>query len=96
MKTVPFPRTLENFFVLQSSPRSQSGVLRLERGRATPAECDPERNRTLLLIEGELDVEVDNARQTIRPGVSLTIPAGVRHRVVNRSRGPALAFTVAG
>ena len=96
MNTAPFPRALESFFVLQSSPRSQSGVLRLERGRATPAECDPERNRTLLLIEGELDVEVDNARQTIRPGASLTIPAGVKHRVINRSSRSALAFTVAG
>jgi quercetin dioxygenase-like cupin family protein len=94
MNTIPLPRALENFFVLQSDPGSQAGVLHLERGGATGPECDPERDHSLLLIEGELVVEVDDARQTIRPGVSLTIPAGVKHRVVNRSAVPALAFTV--
>jgi quercetin dioxygenase-like cupin family protein len=94
MNTIPLPRALEHFFVLQSRPFSQSGVLHLERGGTTVSECDPERDRSLLLIEGELVVEVENAGQTLRPGVSLTIPAGVKHRVINRSGGPALAFTV--
>jgi mannose-6-phosphate isomerase-like protein (cupin superfamily) len=94
MNTIHLPRALEDFFVLQSSPRSQTGILHLERGRATVPECDPERDRGLLLIEGELVVEVEDTGQTIRPGVSLTIPAGVKHRVINRSARPALAFTV--
>ena len=94
MNTIPLPRPLESFFVLQSSPRSQTGVLHLERGRATAPECDPERDRSLLLIEGELVVEVGNAGQTIRPGASLTIPAGVKHRMINRGARAALAFTV--
>lgn len=94
MNTIPLPRALENFFVLQSSPCAQAGVLHLERGGATGSECDPERDHSLLLIEGELVVEVENDGQTIRPGVSLTIPAGVKHRVINRSASPALAFTV--
>ena len=94
MNAISLPHALESFFVLQSSPSSQTGVLHLERGRATIPECDPERDRSLLLIEGELVVEVENAGQTIRPGVSLTIPAGVMHRVINRSARAALAFTV--
>lgn len=94
MKTLPLPRALEKFFTLQENPRSQTGVLHLERGGATKPECDPERDRSLLLIEGELVVEVANASETIHPGVSLTIPAGVKHRVINRSAAPAVAFTV--
>jgi len=96
MKTIPLPRTLENFFVIQQSPRAQTGILRLERGSATSEspECHPERNQTVLLIEGELVVEVGEAGETIRAGTALTVPAGVKHRFINRSNCAAMAFTV--
>lgn len=89
-------RTLESFFTLQDRPTSQAGVMRLEKGRASSQvpDCDTEHDRTLLLIEGELVVEVGNAGKLIGPGTSLTVPAGVKHRFVNHGNRAALAFTV--
>lgn len=96
MKTIPRTRTVENFFVLQSQPSSQAGAIRLEKGKASGEQphWNSDRNQTVLLIEGELVVEVGRIGQKIRPGTTLTVPAGVRHRFVNRGRAPALAFTV--
>jgi len=96
MESFTLSRALEGFFRLQQNPMSQAGILRLEKGKASSErpESDPEHNQSLLLIEGELILEVDNAGETIRPGASFTVPAGVKHRFVNRSNRPAVAFTV--
>ena len=96
MESFTLSRALEGFFRLQLNPMSQAGILRLEKGKASSErpESDPEHDQSLLLIEGELVLEVDNAGETIRPGASFTVPAGVKHRIVNRSNKPAVAFTV--
>ena len=96
MNKIPLSRAMETFFMLQSLPCSQSGVMRVERGAATSdsPECNPDCAQTVLLIEGELIVEVGEAGETIRTGASLTVPAGVKHRFINRSNSPAVAFTV--
>jgi mannose-6-phosphate isomerase-like protein (cupin superfamily) len=96
MKSVPLAPSTENFFTLQSLPFSEAGVIRLEEGKATSdsPECHADKNQTLLLIEGELVVEVENAGQKIHAGATLTVPAGVKHRFINCGRIAALAFTV--
>lgn len=96
MKLISRHRPLERFFSLQSQPSSQAGAIRLEKGKASGEQphCNADRNQTVLLIEGELVIEIGRIGQTIRPGTTLTVPAGVRHRFVNRGRSPALAFTV--
>lgn len=96
MDSIPLSQSMENFFMLQSHPLSQAGVIRLETGKATSdsPECHADKNQTLLLIEGELVVEVGNAGQRIRAGSTLTVPAGVKHRFINCGRIAALAFTV--
>jgi len=47
-----------------------------------------------VMLEGELVAEVGEECDTIRPGQSLIIPAGVKHRFRNEGNGPAFAFTV--
>lgn len=96
MKSSPPTRPLEKFFALQAQPCSQTGVIRLEKGGASSEspDCDSDRDQTVLLIEGELLVELGNAGQRIHPGTPLTVPAGVKHRFVNLGEQPALAFTV--
>ena len=93
---IPLPRALEGFFLLQEKPTAHSEILRLEQGRASSdrQESDPEHVQSLLLIEGELVLEVDGAGETIRPGASFTVPKGVKHRFVNRSDKAAVAFRV--
>ena len=41
-------------------------------------ECD-------LILEGELEYELEGGAKTIGPGVLIQIPAGTKHRVLNRS-----------
>ena len=97
MNPNPLSRALEGFFLLQQQATSHAGVLRLEQGRASSdrQEIDPEHSQSVLLIEGEMVVEVDGTTgETIRPGASLTVPKGVKHRFINRSAKPAVAFTV--
>jgi mannose-6-phosphate isomerase-like protein (cupin superfamily) len=96
MNPISRTRPLEKFFALQAQPSSQSGVIRLEKGGASSEspDCNVDQDQTVLLIEGELLVEVGNAGQRIAPGTALTVPAGVKHRFVNLGRKPALAFTV--
>lgn len=45
-------------------------------------ECD-------LVLEGELDFEVEGTTTSVGTGVLVQIPAGVKHRVSNRSSSPA-------
>ncbi len=98
MDSFNLPPALEGFFRLQLDPMSQAGILRLEKGKASSErqQVDPEHTQSLLLIEGEMEVEVDGmAGETIRSGCSLTVPKGVKHRFINRGNRPAVAFTVA-
>ncbi|WP_035612559.1 cupin domain-containing protein [Haloferula sp. BvORR071] len=98
MNPIPLPPGLEEFFLLQQMATSQAGVLRLEQGGASSArqEIDPEHAQSVLLIEGEMMVEVDGmVGETIRTGSILTVPKGVKHRFINRGSKPAVAFTVA-
>lgn len=90
--------SLEDFFRLQLDPMSQAGILRLEKGKASSErqQVDPEYAHSLLLIEGEMVVEVDGMTgEIMHSGCRLTVPKGVKHRFINRGNRPAVAFTVA-
>lgn len=98
MDAFTLPPSLEDFFRLQLDPMSRAGILRLEQGKASSErqQVDPEHTQSLLLIEGEMLVEVDGmAGEIMRSGSSLTVPKGVKHRFINRGNRPAVAFTVA-
>jgi mannose-6-phosphate isomerase-like protein (cupin superfamily) len=42
--------------------------------------CHPDTDETFVGVDGELIVELENARFVLTPGQVLTIPAGVLHR----------------
>jgi len=48
----------------------------------------------LLLLDGELTGEVGDDRPTLRKGDVIIIPAGVKHRFINRGRKAAVTFNV--
>ena len=96
MNLAHLSQSVEDFFILQTTPNTQTAVMRLGPGDSTSSkmESHPHSDQTVLLIEGELEAELDDEVQHIGPGVSLIVPAGTPHRFVNRGGKLAVAFTV--
>ena len=86
----------EWFEVLQTGERSQTAMMTLAPGDATgdKAEAHEKSDQVLLMLEGELTGEVGDERPRLRKGDVIIIPAGVKHRFVNRAKKPALTFNV--
>ena len=86
----------EWFEVLQTGERSQTAMMTLAPGDATgdKAEAHEKSNQVLLMLEGELTGEVGDERPHLRKGDVIIIPAGLKHRFVNRAKKPALTFNV--
>ena len=86
----------EWFEVLQTGERSQTAMMTLAPGDATgdKAEAHEKSDQVLLILEGELTGDVGDQRPHLKKGDVIIIPAGVKHRFVNRARKPAVTFNV--
>ena len=86
----------EWFEVLQTGERSQTAMMTLAPGDATgdKTEAHEKSDQVLLMLEGELTGEVGDERPHLKKGDVIIIPAGVKHRFVNRAKKPALTFNV--
>jgi len=84
------------FEVLQTGERSQTAMMTLAPGDATgdKAEAHEKSDQVLLMLDGELTGEVGDQRPHLKKGDVIIIPAGVKHRFVNRARKPAVTFNV--
>ena len=84
------------FDVLQTGERSQTALMTLAPGDATgdKAEAHEKSDQVLLMLEGELTGEVGDERPHLKKGDVIIIPAGLKHRFVNRAKKPAVTFNV--
>ena len=84
------------FEVLQTGERSQTAMMTLAPGQSTgdKAEAHEKSDQVLLMLEGELTGEVGDERPHLKKGDVIIIPAGVKHRFVNRAKKPAVTFNV--
>ena len=84
------------FEVLQTRERCQTAMMTLQSGKATgaKAEAHEKSDQVLLILEGELEGEVGNERPSLGEGNVIVIPAGTKHRFVNRRDRPAVTFNV--
>ena len=84
------------FEVLQTGERSQTAMMTLAPGQSTgdKAEAHEKSDQVLLILEGELTGDVGDQRPHLKKGDVIIIPAGVKHRFVNRARKPAVTFNV--
>jgi mannose-6-phosphate isomerase-like protein (cupin superfamily) len=90
-------RDAEQWFeVLQTGERSQTAMMTLKRGAATGdrAEAHENSDQVLVILDGELEGEVGDERPQLRKGDVIIIPAGVKHRFVNRGDADAVTFNV--
>jgi len=86
----------EWFKVLQTTPRSQTAVMKLGPGQATGDEPGTHKasDQFLLLIEGELAAEIADARSRMKAGDVVVIPPGTKHKFTNPGEVPAVTFSV--
>ena len=84
------------FEVLQTSERSQTAMMTLAPWDATGAraEAHEKSDQILLMLDGELSGEVGDQHPNLKKGDVIIIPAGVKHRFVNRAAKPAVTFNV--
>jgi len=84
-----------DFQILQTTSRAQTATMRLRTGEASGErpQAHRESDQIVLLLKGDLHVELGDDEGTIHAGNSLLIPAGTPHRLVNRGKEEALAFT---
>jgi mannose-6-phosphate isomerase-like protein (cupin superfamily) len=86
----------EWFEILQTGERSQTAMMTLKPGKATgeKAEAHAKSDQVLLVLDGELSGEVGDERPRLKKGDVIIIPAGVKHRFVNRGDKNAVTFNV--
>jgi mannose-6-phosphate isomerase-like protein (cupin superfamily) len=86
----------DRFEVLQTGERSQTAGMTLAPGKSTGdrAEAHDESDQVLLMLDGELTGEVGDEHPALKKGDAIIVPAGVKHRFVNRARKPAVTFNV--
>lgn len=83
--------------------RADVSVHRLEPGAATgevgdPPIHEPGSRETLVVLDGEVELEVDGTRHTLRASDSATFDADLDHQIRNQANDPArlLAVVAAG
>jgi len=86
----------EWFEVLQTGEQSQTAMMTLRPGEATgeKAEAHEKSDQVLLMLEGELNGEVGDEWPKLKKGDVIIVPAGIKHRFVNRGQKTALTFNV--
>ena len=89
-------RVSEWFKVLQTTPRSQTAVMKLGRGQATGEEPEThdKSEQVILLVTGELSAEIGGKRSQMKAGDVVIVPPRVKHRFTNNGREPAVTFNV--
>ena len=96
MEITNIGKAREWFEVLQTSERSQTAMMTLAPGDATGArpEAHEKSDQVLLMLDGELTGEVGDQHPSLKKGDVIIVPAGVKHRFVNRAAKPAVTFNV--
>ncbi len=96
MNVTNIERAKDWFEVLQTGERSQTAMMTLAPGNATgdKAEAHEKSDQVLLILDGELTGDVGDQPPHLKKGDVIIIPAGVKHRFVNRAAKPAVTFNV--
>jgi|GEM_PF-633216 len=84
------------FKVLETTERSQTGLLTLESGESsseTPS-THAESDQVLVLLEGELTAEIGEESAGMKKGDAVLVPARTPHKFTNSGRERAVTFSV--
>jgi len=84
------------FKILETTERSQTGLLTLEVGEATgdKPSTHAESDQVLVVLQGELTAEIGGESEVLDIGDAVTVPAKTRHRFINTGHERAITFSV--
>jgi len=84
------------FKILETTERSQTGLLTLEVGEATgdKPSTHAESDQVLVVLQGELTAEVGGESEVLDIGDAVTVPAQTPHRFINTGHERAITFSV--
>ncbi len=84
------------FRVLETTKRSQTGLLTLEAGEATGDKPSTHQNsdQTLIVLKGEITAEVGQEKAAMREGDAVLVSAKTPHRFINTGTDRAITFSV--
>jgi mannose-6-phosphate isomerase-like protein (cupin superfamily) len=84
------------FQVLQTTKQSQTAMMTLPAEGQSSEEMNvhEKSDQILLVIEGELNAVVNGQSRVLKQGDICVIPAGTKHRFVNRGKSKAVTFNV--
>jgi mannose-6-phosphate isomerase-like protein (cupin superfamily) len=82
------------FEVLQTGERVQTALMTLQPGKCSGEEPEAHRDsdQVLLVLDGEVEGEIESSSTTLKKGDVIVIPAGTRHKFINRSSRPVVTF----
>lgn len=84
------------FRILDTTERSQTGLLTLEPGESTgekPSRHD-DSDQTLIVLAGELRAEIGDEKEVLEDGDAVLVPAKTPHRFTNTGKSRATTFSV--
>ena len=84
------------FKILDTTERSQTGLLTLEVGEATGEKpsTHAESDQVLIVLQGELTAEIGGESDVLEIGDAVTVPATTPHRFINTGHERAITFSV--
>ena len=84
------------FRVLDTTERSQTGLLTLEPGEATGEKPSThhDSDQTLIVLKGELTAEIGGESARMKDGDAVLVPAKTAHRFINSGSSRATTFSV--
>jgi mannose-6-phosphate isomerase-like protein (cupin superfamily) len=86
----------QGFEVLQTTERSQSAAMILDKGEMSSEQPNrhPKSDQVLLVMEGTVTGEIADQRVTLKTGESVIVPANTPHRFINTGQVRAVTFSV--
>ncbi len=84
------------FRVLETTERSQTGLLTLEPGESSSEKpsIHKDSDQTLILLVGELRAEIGDEQAILEDGDAVLVPAKTPHRFTNTGKSRATTFSV--
>lgn len=84
------------FQVLHTTKQSQSAVMTLKPHGESSEDLNvhEKSDQVVLVVEGEIEVEVDGLARKLKAGDTCIIPAGTPHRLTNPGAKKAVTFNV--
>lgn len=84
------------FKVLETTERSQTGLLTLDPGEASNDEpsVHAESDQVLVVLQGEVTAEIADESTVMKVGDAVVVPAKTPHKFINQGKERAVTFSV--